>query len=118
MISKNDITGAIDAIGIQWAEPDFAPRKPPEPPYAYMRDTLEYDGSDERTGMVGHDTRVYLMDDGSPLHRRNRVLLARELARRGVHFRQYPSEYSYELKLFETEYDIYETYFEKWSDEQ
>ena len=116
MICKDDITGAIDSCGIPWKENGFAPRKPPEPPYAVLRDTLTYDGSDMHVGMIGHDSRILLYcldnDSGSTA----RAALATALARADVHFTQYPSDYDYDLKLFETEYDIEETYYEKWSE--
>lgn len=116
MISKQDITGALDSCGIPWAEPSFAPRKPPEPPYALVLDTYEYDGSDMHIGMIGHDTRILLHDIGDSSGRATRYALAVALASANVHFTQYPADYNYDLKLYQSEYEIDETYYEKWSE--
>lgn len=116
MISKSDITDALDACGIPWAEPTFAPRKTPEPPYAVLVDTYSYDGSDECVGLIGHDTSVYLYDAGGAAGAAKRLELANALASRGVKFKQYRGSYSYDLKLLESEFEVLETYYEKWSD--
>lgn len=117
MIEKSDITGALEACGLQWAEPSFAPRKAPQAPYATISDTYSYDGADEHVGLIGHDTSIYLYDGGGTAGYAIRASLARELASRNIKFNQYPADYSYDYKLFSTEYDITETYFEKWSDD-
>lgn len=117
MIAKTDITDAIEACGLQWAEPDFSPKKPPPAPYACIRDTYSYDGSDEHVGMIGHSTTVLLYDNGGAAGAAARLALATELAKRNVKFSQYPGSYSYDLKLVVSEFDITEDYFEKWSDE-
>lgn len=117
MISKTDITDALDECGIPYAEPTFAPRKTPDPPYAVVRDSYSYDGADEHVGLIGHDTSVYLYDEGGAAGMATRLALATALARRNVKFEQFPGNYSYDLKVLESEYDITETYYEKWSDD-
>lgn len=117
MITRAEIDAAIDGCGIEWAEATFAPRKAPEPPYATVRDELRYEGSDEHVGMVGHDTRILLYDKGDAAGRAMRESLARALAGLGAPFTRYPPDYSYELKLFETEFAFDETYYEKWSEQ-
>lgn len=116
MTSRDDLAGALDECGIPWRENGFAPRKPPEPPYAVLRDTATYDGSDMHVGMIGHDSRIMLYDLDDNAGREKRAALAVSLATRNVHFTRYPSDYSYDLKLYETEFYIDDTYYEKWSD--
>ena len=116
MIAKSDVIAAVEECGIPWAEPTFAPRKTPEAPYAVVKDRYSYDGSDEHVGLIGHDTSVYLYDSGGASGERARFALACALASRGIKFIQYPGEYSYDLKLIASEYEIQETYYEKWSD--
>ena len=117
MIEKTDIEAALDECGITYAEPSFAPRKPPEQPYAVIRDRYSFDGSDYHVGMIGHDTSVYLSDGGGKAGADIRWSLACALAKRGIKFVQYPGDYDYDLKLFSSEYEIQETYYEKWSDD-
>ena len=116
MIHKSDIEAALDSCGYPWREPSYAPAKAPAPPYILLRDRLEFNGPDLSVGYVGHETRILLYDGGGPDGNAAREKVTTALAETGAHFTQYPSDYNYDLKLFETEYWVNETYYEKWSE--
>lgn len=113
-MSMGDIYAALEECGIPWDEPDFAPGKPPEPPYACVCDDQRFDGSDFHVGLDLHGVTVRLYANKRS---EARQALSHALARRNVKHFMAEQAYDYETKLFETEYEI-DDFYEKWEDER
>ena len=107
------VYAALDECGIAWVDADWAPAKPPQPPYAVVLDRVDAMGADERVMALRHTVTVVLHEGAGMRARRD---LEWALAKRDLFFEAEPPEYDYDLKLFEE--GFYEIEFiEKRSDE-
>lgn len=104
---------ALESAGVPSTYTGWAPLRPPAPPYAVLVDEVDTLGADGFVMAYRHSLSVELYTQGKGEEVRGR--LASELASRGIHFRQNTPVYLYELKQYETVFEL-DDFYEKASD--